>query len=197
MSEFILNEETHKDLIIFEYMLEPLRKPYDEIRQDRKMVFCDENKITARLVWYLNHNTPFMYLYRRNAVCIFRPKKQYTLDDIYEPDIMIIARGIQIEIESKRIHKENRWSVSEYLSRKRGIGKFLWGVYSRNDHGAMIGYIQKGDFHAIVTKIKTGIKEINCRKCEDMLKIENCVLSVHYRSNKDDIRIYHLFFYFS
>jgi hypothetical protein len=126
-----------------------------------------------------------------------RPKEQFTVDDVYEPDIKVIIGNVWIEIESKRIHEKNKWSVSEYLSKKNGIGKFLWGTYSRNDHGGMIGYIQNGDFHKIVQKIKTGLKKINCKKCENITKIENCVLSVHYRKNKEDIEIYHLFFYFS
>lgn len=199
MFEPLISRIRSKERLIFQYVLEPLNEAYDKAKQDKKMVHYDENTITKRLVWYLKHDTSLSYSYRRKDTCIeLRPKEQYTIDVVYEPDIKITIGTIRMEIESKRIHKKNKWSTSDYVSRDRGIGKFLWGVYSHNEkYGGMIGYIQKGDFQKIVHKIKTELKEINCRKCENITKIKNCVLSIHYRDNKEDIRIYHLFFYFS
>jgi hypothetical protein len=198
MFVFLLFRKIPRKQMIFECVLNPLNEAYNILKQDEKMVHCNENTITKRLVWHLINDTSLSYLHLKDAVCVaLRPRELYTIDEVYEPDIKITIKGIWIEIESKRIHEKNKWSVSEYLSKKNGIGKFLWGTYSRNDHGGMIGYIQNGDFHKIVQKIKTGLKKINCKKCENITKIENCVLSVHYRNNKEDIEIYHLFFYFS
>jgi len=197
MVEFWIFKRKSKKQLISQYILEPLNEAYTMIKQDKRMVYCDENTITQRLAWYLSRYTSLSHLFLKNAAhVVLRPKEQYSIDEVYEPDIKIMVRGIWMEIESKRIHEKNRWSISEYLSRKRGIGKFLWGVYSHNDHGGMIGYIQRGDFDTIVCKIKTGLLNMNCTKSVDM-KIENCVLTIHYRSDKDDIKIYHLFFYFS
>lgn len=194
----LLSRIRSKERLIFQYVLEPLNEAYEKARQDKKMVYYDENTITKILVWHLKYDTSLSYSYRKGIYIELRPKEQYTIDDIYEPDIKITYGDMQMEIESKRIHGKNKWSTSDYLSKDNGIGRFLWGVYSHNErYGGMIGYIQKGDFQKIIKKIKAGLKKINCKKCENITKIENCVLSIHYRDNKEDIRIYHLFFYFS
>ncbi len=201
MFPFSRYRQRSQEQLILEYVLKPLTEAYNISKENKEMGDYDENTITKKLVWYLKHETSVSYAYQRKTICIeMRPKEQYTIEDTYEPDIkfMLRDRPFWIEIESKRIYDKNNWSISEYLSRERGIGRFLWGTYSQNEnYGGMIGYIQKGDFIKIVQGIRIGLGEINCKKCEDMTKIENCVLSVHYRSNKEDIRIYHLFFYFS
>lgn len=189
--------KTSTEQLIFQYVLEPLSEAYERVKQDEKMVYCDENTITKRLVWHLKHDPSLSYSQWKKTIFILWPKEQYTIDGIYEPDIKVIVGDMWMEIESKRIYEKNRWSVAEYLSKDRGIGRFLWGTYAHNEHGGMIGYIQKGDFHKVVQRIKAELQKVNCRKCEDIIKIENCVLSIHYRENKEDISIYHLFFYFS
>ncbi len=190
--EFILQPT---EQLILDYVLQPLTEAYKRAKKDEQMVYYDENTMTKKLVWHLKYNTSISYLYRKKAICIeMRPKEQYTIDDVYEPDIKFVLGTLWMEIESKRIHEKNRWSPSEYLGSK-GVKRFIWG-YSHENYGGMIGYIQKGDFKKIVRRIKTGLKKVNCKKCEDITNIENCVLSVHYK-NKKNIRIYHLFFYFS
>ncbi|KYK36626.1 MAG: hypothetical protein HXS48_26285 [Theionarchaea archaeon] len=185
--------------LIFTFVLKPLNEAYTMAKRNKKIVYYDENTITEIIVWHLKYDTSLSYSYRKGNIYIeLRPKEQYTIDDIYEPDIKITFGTLRMEIESKRIYGMSKWSTSDYLSKDKGIGRFLWGVYSHNEkYGGMIGYIQKGDFQKIIKKIKAGLKKINCKKCENITKIENCMLSIHYRDNKEDIRIYHLFFYFS
>ena len=185
--------------IIYEKILKPLCEAYERAKKDERMVLYDENTITRRLVWHLRHSVSLCYSYRKKTICIeMRPQELYAEDYIYKPDIKIMVGDLWMEIESKRIHKGNHWSVAEYLNRERGVGRFVWGVYSHNEnHGGMIGYIQKGDFYSIIQKIRTGLEKMNCKKCEDIREIKNCILSIHIRSGKEDIKIYHLFFYFS
>ncbi len=181
--------------LILKYVLRPLTEAYKRAKEDTQIAYSNENTITRKLVWYLKYDTSISYLCREKAICIeMRPKEQYTIDDVYEPDIKFVLGTLWMEIESKRIYEKNRWSPSEYLGSK-GVKRFIQG-YSHENYGGMIGYIQKGDFEKIVNKIKRGLKRMNCRTCKDITQIENCVLSVHYR-NKKNIRIYHLFFYFS
>lgn len=181
--------------LILDYILQPLNEAYKRAKKDTLMVYCNENTITRNLVWYLKHDTSISYLYRKKFMCIeMRPKEQHAIDDVYEPDIKFVLGTLWMEIESKRIYERNRWSPSEYLG-SREVKRFIWGPYSRKN-GGMIGYIQKGDFKKIVQKIKMELEKMNCRACKDIIQIENCVLSVHH-NNRKDIRIYHLFFYFS
>ncbi|KYK38312.1 MAG: hypothetical protein AYK18_07580 [Theionarchaea archaeon DG-70] len=182
--------------LILDYILQPLTEAYKRAKKDTLIVYYNENTITRKLVWHLKHDTSISYLYRKKVICIeMRPKEQHAIDDVYEPDIKFVLGTLWMEIESKRIYERNRWSPSEYLGSK-GVRRFIVGAYSRENHGGMIGYIQKGDFKKIVRKIKMGLKKMNCKTCEDIIQIENCVLSVHH-SNRKNIRIYHLFFYFS
>lgn len=199
MFPFSKFKQSSKEQLILEYVLRPLTEAYEISRKDEGMIHCDENIITKKLVWHLKHETSVSYAYQRKTVCIeMRPKEQDSIEDIYEPDIKFIFGDIWIEIESKRIYENNKWSTSEYLSRDRGIGRFLWGVYSHNEnYGGMIGYIQKGDFSRIVQRIKIGLREMNCKEYRSIEEIENCIFSIHSRDDRNDIRIYHLFFYFS
>lgn len=182
--------------LIQEYVLQPLTEAYRRARRDTKMVSSNENMITKKLVWHLKHETSISHLYQKKVICIeMRPKEQYTIDGVCEPDVKFVLGTVWIKIESKRLYDKNRWSPSEYLGRK-GVKRFIWGEYSQGDHGGMIGYIQNGNFTEIVHRIKMGLQKIACTTCEDITSIENCALSVHYR-NGENIRIYHLFFYFS
>ncbi|MGD2247674.1 MAG: hypothetical protein PVF58_04655 [Candidatus Methanofastidiosia archaeon] len=181
---------------ILKYVLQPLIEAYKIVRKDPDMVSANENTITNKIVWHLKENTSISYYYRKKLMYIvIRPQEQCTIDSMYEPDIKFIINTLWIEIESKRIYEKNKWSTAEYLGEK-GVKRFIEGKYAHEDFAAMIGYIQNGNFQKIVHAIKDGLQEITCTKCEDIVSIENCLLSVHIK-NEGNITIYHLFFYFS
>lgn len=180
---------------IFKYILHPLIEAYKIVRKDPDMTSANENTITKKIVWHLKGSTSISYYYQKKFMYIvMRPQEQYTVDIVYEPDIKFIIDTLWIEIESKRIYEKNKWSPSEYLGEK-GVKRFIWGKYAHEDFAGMIGYIQNGNFKKIVHAIKEGLQKINCIKCENIITIENCLLSVHIK-NGENITIYHLFFYF-
>ncbi len=188
-----------KEQLIFNFILNPLVEAYNIGKQDENMINYDENTITKKLVWYLKNETSISaFCQKRTIAIVMRPKEHITIDDMYEPDIKFIVNTLLwMEIEAKRIYGNINWSTSEYLSEDNGIGRFLSGKYSKDEnHGGMIGYIQKGDLQNIIQNIKFGLESLCCKKCEDITEIDNCFFSVHYRTNKDDIEIYHLFFHF-
>jgi len=190
-----------KEQLIINIVLKPLVEAYKIAKKDERMISYDENTITRDIVWYLKNNTSISSLYQKRTIAIImRPKEHITIDEICEPDIkFIINTLLWMEIEAKRIYKEhNNWSTLEYLSEEDGIGRFLSGKYSKNeDHGGMIGYIQKGNLSEIISDIKSGLTNCNCKKYSDIDVMDNSMSSVHSRKNNDDIIIYHLFFYFS
>jgi len=186
--------------VIIDLILKPLVEAYEVMKgRDCDAVNYDENAITKRLVWYLKHETSIAKLYQKRTIAIeMRPKEQATIEETYEPDIKILVwKMLWMEIEAKRFYEKNNWSISEYLS-DDGIGRFLSGRYSKNEkHGGMIGYIQNGNFHTIIQKIKAGLLRRDCKECHDVVEIGECLLSIHNRISSNDIEMYHLFFYFS
>jgi hypothetical protein len=127
-----------------------------------------------------------------------RPKEHDTAGKVYEPDMKFMIHGIVwIEIEAKRIYEKNNWRITEYFDKDNGIGRFLNRYSQSEDYAGMVSYIQNGDFHSIIQRIKAGILELNYKDCENVEGIENCLLSFHQRTRTNDIRIYHLFFCFS
>ncbi len=190
-----------KENTIIELVLKPLIEAYNIAKTDKNMVNYKENKITKKIVWYLKNSTSISNLYQKRSISIImRPKEHITIDDICEPDIKFIIKDyVWMEIESKRIYEENNnWSISEYLSSDKGIGRFLSGKYSENEnHGGMVGYIQNGNLSDIINNVKKGLKNCNLKKISNKNIINNCISSIHLRTNNDDITIYHLFFYFT
>jgi len=190
---------SRKKQLVLNFVLRPLVEAYDIAKKDNNMVNYDENTITKKLVWYLKKETSLSTFCQKRMIAVeMRPKEHLTIDELCEPDIkFMVGDRLWMEIEAKRIYKKCNWSTSEYLS-KDGIGRFLSGKYSENEnHGGMIGYIQKGDLQAVIQGIKSGLKTLSCKGCDNVEGINNCLLSIHYRTNKNDIEIYHLFFYFS
>jgi hypothetical protein len=184
---------------ILDLVLKPLTESYSIVSKDVKVFGYEENVITEHLVWYLKNQTSISSLYQRRSIdVILRPKEQVAIDEKYEPDIKFnLGNRLFLHIEAKRIYEKHKWSTSEYLSAKDGIGRILTGKYSKNDKNAgMLGYIQNGDFQSIIHDIKNGIVETCCKSMRDVVGISNCIVSVHTRMANDDISIYHLFLYF-
>ncbi len=190
----------NKEQLIFELILKPLIEAYNIVKFDKKIVIDKEPVITDKLVRCLKNKTSISEIYRRRSIYIVMGPKEQNVNGIYEPDIkFIVGSIIWMEIEAKRIYEENNnWSISKYFNKEIGIGRFLYEIYSQNeDHGGMIGYIQNGNFQNITQKIKSKLVELSYKECENIEGIENSLLSFHHRSNKGDIKLYHLFFYFS
>ena len=198
---FPLDKYKTAEQLILNFVLKPLVEAYDIMKgKDRNVVDYDENTITKKLVWHLKNETSLTEPYQRRSIgIVMRPKEQVTIEDTYEPDIkFLVCERLWMEVEAKRIYEGNKWSTSEYLSDNDGIGRFLFGKYSKSEnHGGMIGYVQNGDLQAVIQNIRSGLLKKNCRECLEVTEIDKCLLSIHYRINNEDIELYHLFFYFS
>jgi len=188
-----------KEELIFELILKPLIEAYNIVKFDKEIVIDKEPTITDKLVRCLKNKTSISDIYRRRSIYIVMEPKEQNANGIYKPDIkFIVGSIIWMEIEAKRIYRGNNWTTSEYVSDDKGIGRFIYEIYSSNeDHGGMICYIQNGNFQNIIQRIKSKIIALSCKECKNIEEIENSLLSFHHRNNKSDIKLYHLFFYFS
>lgn len=184
---------------ILKLVLKPLVEAYNIVKQEKDMVTKNENSITNDLVKCLKNETSISFLYQNRMIYIaMRPEEHDTAGGVYEPDIKVVVHDIVwVEIEAKRIYKKNNWSTSKYFDKNDGIGRFLY-KYSQSEHyGGMIAYIQNGNFQDIIERIRLKLLELSCGKCEALDGIENCLSSFHHRANRNDIKMYHLFFHFS
>ncbi|MBU7029903.1 MAG: hypothetical protein HXS48_23410 [Theionarchaea archaeon] len=184
---------------ILNLVLKPLVEAYNIVKEGRDMVIKNENSITNDLVKCLKNETSISFLYQNRVIYIaMRPEEHDTTGGVYEPDIKFVVHDIVwVEIEAKRIYKENDWSISKYFDKSDGIGRFLYKYSQNEDYGGMIAYIQNGNFQGIIERIRFKLLESSYKECEAVDGIENSSLSFHHRTNRNDIKIYHLFFYFS
>lgn len=186
--------------VIVDLILQPLVESYNVVSKDFNALNYEENLITEKLVWFLKKQSSISTLYQKRTMdVILRPKEQVTIDTKSEPDIkFIIGSILWLQIEAKRIYEKQNWSSAEYLSDGSGIGRFLSGMYSKDEeYGAMLGYVQGGNFQEIIKNIKDKLSDKDFKEYKDTPQIENCLVSVHRRFQNSDITIYHLFFYFS
>ena len=184
---------------VLNLVLKPLVEAYNMVKRGRDMVTKNENSITNDLVKCLKNETSISFLYQNRVIYIaMRPKEHDTAGGVYEPDIKVVVHDIVwVEIEAKRIYKKNNWSISKYFDKNDGIGRFQYTYSQSENYGGMIAYIQNGNFQDIIERIRFKLLELSYRECEAIDGIENCLLSFHHRANRNDIKIYHLFFYFS
>jgi hypothetical protein len=186
--------------LISNFVLKPLFEAYSKMKnEDKCLANYDENTITKKIVWHLKYETSLAYFCERRLVAVvMRPMEQETISQVYEPDIKVfIWNYLWFEIEAKRMYEGNGWTTSEYIGND-GLGRFISNRYSKDEkYASMIGYIQNGDLVKIIQSIKNEIVNKNFKKWLDFNGIENCILSLHYRSDNDDIEMFHVFFHFS
>jgi hypothetical protein len=183
---------------VLNLVLKPLVEAYNIVKQDKEMVIKNENSITNDLVKCLKNETSISFLYQNRVIYIAMRPQEHAAGGVYEPDIKVVVHDIVwVEIEAKRIYKKNNWSISQYFDKNDGIGRFVHTYSQSENYGGMIAYIQNGNFQDIIERIRLKLLELSCGECEALDGIENCLSSFHYRANRNDIKMYHLFFHFS
>lgn len=172
-------------------------KSFDKLAKD------DENKIRDRFYWDLTERNPItkQYLDENLLKINFEEWKMVSEEEKCRADLTFFFVGCgNFEVECK-IFSSKQTVKGQYLS--NGLIRFIELKYSKNDNTAgMMGFVVSDDTDAIFNSNLTNVE--NFHPTNPKQSPQNPIdsnwkhgfISFHERTNKSEIKIYHLLFEF-
>jgi hypothetical protein len=173
-----------------------IKSIYDSYNRIDKSIGI-ENDIRDRFMSDFYNRSPLLSeLIQKNILYVSWERWVFKNDtDLGRTDLSFAISGFEYVVECKRLKNANKKYIIE------GLHRFINVDYSKNESFAgMIGFIVAGDIKHICEGLKAKcIKEryLNNSFTESRtIYLEHSFVTAHYRTNLDEINIYHLFLKF-